>query len=110
MKRRPCKHPPVRPAAWLLPLLLLPATAMAAQPMELEGTRIIGEQELPQVEFRLPWQTFPEEVPDQRPWHSRLPATVPFLHRDYFRQYLRFKRNRSAPAPSEGSGTSTARP
>ncbi len=110
MTRRRCKHLPVRLAAWLLSLLWLPAAANAAQPLELEGTRIIGEQELPRVEFDLPWQTFPEELPDQRPWHSRLPATVPLLHRDYFQQYLRFKRNRSATAPSAGSGTATAGP
>ncbi len=92
--------------------LLATAVASAEPVVEMEGTSIIGEQELPKVRFTIPWQEIPAARNAPRPWVSQVQEHPAPLDRAYFQQLLQFKappQGLGAAPPPPGGGQSTVR-
>jgi len=100
---------------YILGACLLAMAAASAEPVvEMEGTSIIGEQELPKVRFTIPWQEIPPARDAPRPWVSQVQEEHPApLDRAYFQQLLQFKAPTqglgAAPPPAAAGGQSTVR-
>ncbi len=78
--------------SWLIPLCLcaMNATATAADIMELEGTTITGNQELPKALHIVPWK--PSETGDLsgRPMNSLLNEILAPVDRDVFLREINY--------------------
>jgi len=73
----------------LLMALLLPALGMAADEVELEGTSIIGNRELPKVLYIAPWKkSSMNEL--GRPVNSLINETLTPLDRDVMNRTIRY--------------------
>lgn len=63
---------------------------MAAERLDMEGTRIRGNQELPNVLYIVPWQT--AEIPnlDQPPLESVIDEALTPIDREVFQRKIRY--------------------
>lgn len=70
----------------ILSYLLLGATAIAEDRIELEGTAIIGNQELPKVLYIVPWK--PSELPqlNEPPLQTLIDEALAPVDREVFRR------------------------
>ena len=77
----------------LLPLLTMIAITfpiIAEESLEMEGTRIRGNQELPKVLYIVPWKR--SEIPDlsQPPLESLIDEALAPVDRDVFQRKIRY--------------------
>lgn len=73
----------------LIAVLLLPPAGMAADEVELEGTSIIGNRELPKVLYIAPWKkSSMNEL--GRPVNSLINETLTPLDRDVMNRTIRY--------------------
>jgi hypothetical protein len=70
--------------------LLVSMPVIAAERLDMEGTRIRGNQELPKVLYIVPWQT--AEIPnlDQPPLESLIDEALSPLDREVFQRKIRY--------------------
>ncbi len=68
----------------------LSATVSAAEKLDMEGTRIRGNQELPKVLYIVPWKQ--SEIPDlsQPPLESLIDEALTPVDRDVFQRKIRY--------------------
>lgn len=73
-----------------LSILLLTGSVSAAERLDMEGTRIRGNQELPKVLYIVPWQQ--AEVPDlsQPPLESLIDEALTPIDREVFQRKVRY--------------------
>lgn len=72
----------------LLPLLIYPAILLPQEILEMEGTAIIGNKELPKVLYIVPWKS-PERFDIRAPAiNSILDQPIPTLERGAFRRRI----------------------
>ena len=71
-------------------IALLTGTLQAAERLDMEGTRIRGNQELPKVLYIVPWQQ--AEVPDlsQPPLESLIDEALTPVDREVFQRKIRY--------------------
>jgi len=71
-------------------LLSMSLSAAAAERLDMEGTRIRGNQELPNVLYIVPWQT--AEIPnlDQPPLETLIDEALTPLDRAVFQRKIRY--------------------
>jgi len=71
-------------------ILLVSMPVIAAERLDMEGTRIRGNQELPKVLYIVPWQT--AEIPnlDQPPLESLIDEALSPLDREVFQRKIRY--------------------
>lgn len=71
-------------------MCLTSGSIMAAERLDMEGTRIRGNQELPNVLYIVPWQT--AEIPnlDQPPLESVIDEALTPIDREVFQRKIRY--------------------
>ena len=74
----------------LLTILSFSSPALAEESLEMEGTRIRGNQELPKVLYIVPWKQ--GEIPDlsQPPLESLIDEALAPVDRDVFQRKIRY--------------------
>jgi len=74
----------------LLIFISINASVMAEESLEMEGTRIRGNQELPKVLYIVPWKS--SEIPDlsQPPLESLIDEALAPVDRDVFQRKIRY--------------------
>ena len=84
-------------------LLLISGMSMAAERLEMEGTRIRGNQELPSVLYIVPWQQ--AEVPDlsQPPLQSLIDEALLPVDREVFQRQIRYYDTLSLPKDEQNA-------
>ncbi len=80
------------PMAALL-LILACAPALAQQRLEMEGTAIIGNKELPKVLYIVPWKGAENIAMDSPEYDSVLDQALRPIDRDSFRRRVRYYRH-----------------
>lgn len=80
----------------LLTIISFSATVLAEESLEMEGTRIRGNQELPKVLYIVPWKQ--GEIPDlsQPPLESLIDEALAPVDRDVFQRKIRYYDSLSA--------------
>ena len=77
---------------YVLPLCLavLSSSLHAAERLDMEGTKIRGNQELPKVLYIVPWHE--AEIPDlsQPPLQSLIDESLPPVDREVFQRKIRY--------------------
>lgn len=83
----------------LLALLFASLTVYAEERLEMEGTAIIGNQELPKVLYIVPWKQ--SELPglDEPPLQSLINEALTPLDREVFRRQVIYHHALSAQVP-----------
>ena len=79
------KHPLI-----ILAMLLLCSFAHAQQRLEMEGTAIIGNKELPNVLYIVPWKTAEPVSMDAPPINSVLDDMLNPIERPIFKQQVNY--------------------
>ena len=71
-------------------ILLVSMPVISAERLDMEGTRIRGNQELPKVLYIVPWQT--GEIPnlDQPPLETVIDEALTPLDREVFQRKIRY--------------------
>lgn len=84
-------------------LYILNIPAMAAERLDMEGTRIRGNQELPSVLYIVPWQQ--AEVPDlsQPPLQSLIDEALLPVDREVFQRQIRYYDTLSLPQDGQNA-------
>jgi len=74
----------------LLTIIYFSSPALAEESLEMEGTRIRGNQELPKVLYIVPWKQ--GEIPDlsQPPLESLIDEALAPVDRDVFQRKIRY--------------------
>ncbi len=74
----------------LLTFFAISSPAIAEESLEMEGTRIRGNQELPKVLYIVPWKR--SEIPDlsQPPLESLIDEALAPVDRDVFQRKIRY--------------------
>jgi hypothetical protein len=82
----------------LLTLALVAGTAMAEDRLDMQGTEIRGNNELPQVLYIVPWQS--PEIPDlsQPPLQSMIDEALMPVDREVFQREIRYHQALSSQA------------
>ena len=71
-------------------LFAISAAVNADDALELEGTSIIGNRELPKVLYIVPWKTAEMSDLEERPVTSLQDEVLAPVDRDVFRRHLRY--------------------
>lgn len=82
-----------RLALMLLALTLAPFAAEAQQRLEMEGTAIIGNKELPKILYIVPWQTAETIHMDDPEYDSVLDQALRPIDRYSFRRRVNYYRH-----------------
>lgn len=84
-------------------LYILNIPAMAAERLDMEGTRIRGNQELPSVLYIVPWQQ--ADVPDlsQPPLQSLIDEALLPVDREVFQRQIRYYDTLSLPQDGQNA-------
>ena len=84
-------------------LLLISGMGSAAERLDMEGTRIRGNQELPSVLYIVPWQQ--AEVPDlsQPPLQSLIDEALLPVDREVFQRQIRYYDTLSLPTDEQNA-------
>ena len=93
----------MKQATLLTFLYILNIPAMAAERLDMEGTRIRGNQELPSVLYIVPWQQ--AEVPDlsQPPLQSLIDEALLPVDREVFQRQIRYYDTLSLPQDGQNA-------
>ncbi len=85
----------------LLTIISFSSPALAEESLEMEGTRIRGNQELPKVLYIVPWKQ--GEIPDlsQPPLESLIDEALAPVDRDVFQRKIRYYDSLSVQAVGE---------
>jgi hypothetical protein len=74
----------------LAALLMMPVCAIAQQRMEMEGTAIIGNKELPRVLYIVPWKSAEPVELTTPPFRSVLDEPFGTIERSSFKRELKY--------------------
>ncbi|HEY0820547.1 MAG TPA: hypothetical protein VGD46_17295 [Rhizobacter sp.] len=99
----------------LIALALVPATVCAQDRADIEGTKIIGNRELPKVLYIVPWKKPLQGELSGRPPASVLDEALAPVDRDVFRRQVQYDNQVQAAAakaaiPSTTPPAATTRP
>ena len=83
----------------LLLVLLLPTAVAAQQRLEMEGTAIIGNKELPNVLYIVPWKSAKPVNLQAPPFTSVLDEVLTPIERANFRQQVNYYHELYPPKP-----------
>ncbi len=87
----------------LLGLLLLPVAGIAQERLEMEGTAIIGNKELPKILYIVPWKSAETIAMDAPEYDSVLDRALKPIDRDSFRRQVNYHRQLYPMDPAENA-------
>ena len=87
----------------VLGLLLLPAAGIAQERLEMEGTAIIGNKELPKILYIVPWKSAETIAMDAPEYDSVLDQALKPIDRDSFRRRVNYYRQLYPDTPADSA-------
>ncbi len=88
-------------------LAVLSCTSLAQERIELEGTRIFGNRELPQVLYIVPWQEADEVEVTPPEFTSLIDKPLTTIDRMAFQRQTQYHQQLFTPPPAETVTTTT---